>query len=88
MKELNSSELISRTMTLVAEERRITLALIEHLAEISRRRVYAELGYSSLWDFATRELGLSEGAAQRRIQAMRLLRDVPEAAEALESGRL
>ncbi|MBC7691026.1 MAG: HNH endonuclease [Methylotenera sp.] len=88
MKELTSSELILRTKTLVTQERRITLALIEHLAEISRRMLYAELGYSSLWDFATRELGLSEGAAQRRIQAMRLVRDVPEAAAALESGSL
>jgi hypothetical protein len=76
---LNSKDLLSKTRSLVAEERRATLALIQHLEEISRRKLYAELGYASLWEFTTRELGLSEGAAQRRIQAMRLLRDVPEA---------
>ncbi|MBC7692479.1 MAG: HNH endonuclease [Methylotenera sp.] len=88
MKQLNSDELLFRTRSLVAEERRITLALIEHLEEISRRMLYAELGYSSLWDFVTGYLGLSEGAAQRRIQAVRLVRDVPEAKAALESGKL
>jgi 5-methylcytosine-specific restriction endonuclease McrA len=88
MKHLSSQELLSRTKSLAAEELRVTLSLIEHLEEISRRMLYAELGYASLWEFATRELGLSEGAAQRRIQAMRLVRDVPEAKVALKSGTL
>jgi hypothetical protein len=46
------------------------------------------MGYSSLWDFATRFLGLSEGAAQRRISAMRLSEELPEVKAALESGHL
>lgn len=69
-------------------QRRATLALIEHLEEIHRRMLYAEMGYASLWEFATGELGLSEGAAQRRIQAMKLVCDVPEAKTSLENGRL
>jgi hypothetical protein len=88
LKQLSSPELLTRTKGLIAEERRITLLLIEHLEEIQARMLYAELGYGSLWEFATRELGLSEGAAQRRIQAMRLVRDVPEAKEALKLGEL
>jgi hypothetical protein len=58
------SKNLSRACT---EERRATVALIEHLEEISRRMRYAEMGYAWLWEFATIELGLSEGAAQRRI---------------------
>jgi 5-methylcytosine-specific restriction endonuclease McrA len=88
MKHLSSVELLARTKSLVAEERRATVALIEHLEEISRRMLYAEMGYASLWEFATIELGLSEGAAQRRIQAMRLVRDVPSAKALLETGKL
>jgi 5-methylcytosine-specific restriction endonuclease McrA len=88
MKNLTQAELLEKTKNLVAQERRITLELIEHLREVDRRLLHAELGYGSLWEFCTKELGLSEGAAQRRISAMRLLRDVPEAREALESGRL
>ena len=85
---LSSKLLIENTQRLVAEERRITLQLISHLEEIQRRRLYSELGYTSLWDFTTRCLGLSEGAAQRRIQAMRLAREVPEAKTVLEEGSL
>ncbi len=85
---LESKALLSQTKLLVAEERKATLALIEHLREISRRRLFAELGYASLWEFAILELGLSEGAAQRRIQAMRLINDVPEALQSLEDGKL
>src|ERR1041385_1513079 len=88
MKHLTSSELLARLKTLVADERRATLALIECLQEAQERRLYSELGYASLWEFATLELGLSEGAAQRRIQAMRLIRDVPEAKAKLEDGSL
>jgi hypothetical protein len=88
LKYLHSKELLERTQNLVAEERRVTLALIEHLEEIQARRLHSELGYESLWAFCTQYLGLSEGAAQWRIAAMRLARDVPEAREALQSGAL
>jgi hypothetical protein len=88
MKNLTQAELLEKTKNLVAQERRITLELIEHLREVDRRLLHAELGYGSLFEFCTKELGLSEGSAQRRIQAMRLVRDVPEARESLESGRL
>ena len=39
---LDAAELLTRTKTLVAEERRVTLAVIEHLAEINRRMLYAK----------------------------------------------
>src|SRR5690349_18064623 len=79
---------VERALDLVREERRITLALIETLREIESRMIFAELGYGSLFEFAVRHLGLSEGAAQRRIQAMRLVKSVPEAQVQLESGSL
>lgn len=88
MNHLSSQELLVQTKSLVAQERKLTLQLIEHLEEIQRRRLHVDMGFASLWEFATQELGLSEGAAQRRIQAMRLVRDVPEAKASLESGRL
>ena len=88
MNTLNNYDLLARTKTLVAEERRTTLALIDCLEEVQRRRLYTELGYASLWEFATKYLGLSEGSAQRRILAMRLVREEPSAKEALASGEL
>ena len=88
MKHLSSQELLARTKSLLEDERRATVAFILHLEEISRRMLYAEWGYSSMWEFCTRELGMSEGATQRRLQAMKLLRDVPEAKLAIETGTL
>jgi hypothetical protein len=85
---LSGTELLQRTQAIVAIERRATMDLIEHLREIERRLLFLELGYSSLFDFTVRHLGLSEGSAQRRIAAMRLMLDVPEAKAKLESGEL
>ena len=88
MKQLSSSDLLNRTKYLVAEERKITLQLIECLREVERRLLFADLGYGSLFEYCTVELGLSEGSAKRRIQAMRLVRDFPDAKEQLETGAL
>jgi 5-methylcytosine-specific restriction endonuclease McrA len=85
---LSGSELLKRTCDLVADERRATMDLIEHLREIERRMLFLETGHSSLFEFAVKHLGLSEGSAQRRISAMRLIRDIPEAKAKLESGEI
>jgi hypothetical protein len=88
LKHLKAAELLTKTQSLVAEERKVTLELIEHLAEIYRRQLFSDLAYPSLWEFCVRHLGMSEGAAQRRISAMKLMLDSPEAKTALETGAL
>ncbi len=88
LKALTSDQLLSETKIIVSEERRITAKLIEHLGEINQRLLFLKLGYSSLFEFVTKELGLSEGAAQRRIQTMRLVTDLPETRQAFEKGSL
>jgi hypothetical protein len=88
MRHLSSEKLLAEARSLVEKERRVTMQLIECLQEIERRRLYAEIGYTSMWDFARRYLGLSEGAAQRRIDAARLVTDAPEAKESLLNGKL
>ena len=69
------------------EERRVVTSILEYLREVDRRRLYAEAGYPSLWEFCIRELGYSEGAASRRINSMRLLRDMPELKRDIEEGK-
>jgi hypothetical protein len=88
IQSLEKSKILERTRDLAALERHTTLELIEHLREIERRMLFLELNYKSLFDFAVKHLGLSEGSAQRRISAMRLIRDVPEAKAKLESGAI
>ena len=61
---------------------------LHHLAEIDSRKLYFRRGFSSLFDYAVKELGYSEGAAYRRIKAMKLCQDMPKTENRLQSGRL
>lgn len=88
LKSLTHEELLTRTRHWVAEERNAQTQLIECLAEVLRRSLHSEMGYGSIWAFATKYLGLSEGAAQRRIAAARLSDELPEVKAALEEGTL
>lgn len=82
---LTDKELIEHTDELVGRERRITIAILRHLAEIDRRRLYAPLGYSSLFDYCRRRLKYSESGANRRIRAARCARRFPSAYARLQS---
>lgn len=83
---LSNEALLRNTQSLVAEERKLTTEILWHLHEIQIRRLYAEKGYASLFEYAVQVLGYSEAAAGRRISAMRLLVEVPEIEPALKAG--
>jgi hypothetical protein len=85
---LDSSTLSRRLGELAGREREVQVEFLLHLAEFDTRRAWAEEGYRSLWDYLQRVLHLREGAAFRRIAAMRVLRRLPVVAEALRDGRL
>ena len=85
---LSDRELLRATSTLVRHERHLQGAVIDHLAEIDARRLYLQRGCSSLFDYAVRELGYSDAAAGRRIGAVRLCADQPDARERLRDGSL
>ena len=85
---LSDRELLRETSNLVRHERHLQGAIIDHLAEIEARGLYLERGFSSLFDYAVRELGYSDAAAARRIGAMRLCADQPDAREGLRDGSL
>lgn len=88
IKTVSDKELLDRTKMLVKEERSYTLEIIKHLEEIFRRRLFTDLGYSSLFDYCTRHLGYSPAQAQRRINASRLIHDLPEVESLIKSGRV
>jgi hypothetical protein len=84
----SNEALLQETLNLAEQERLTTLQLIECLEEVESRMLYTELGFSSLWYFCTDYLKMSEGAAQRRIKAMRLSKNTPKVKEAIASGKL
>ena len=85
---LSDRELLRETSNLVRHERHLQGAIIDHLAEIEARGLHLERGFSSLFDYAVRELGYSDAAAARRVGAMRLCADQPHAREGLRDGSL
>lgn len=88
VKQLSHQQLLSQTKLLVQKERNIHIQILHHLEEIDSRKLYLELGFSSLFDYAVKELEYSEGAAYRRIKAMKLCRDLPDTENRLQSGKL
>jgi hypothetical protein len=88
LERLSNEELALNLQSLISKEREILSLILEHILEIDRRKFYLKMAYSSLFDYLTKHLGYSAGSAQRRIDAARLMKDVPELSEKLENGSL
>ena len=85
---LSDRALLRQTTTLVRHERHLQGSIIDHLAEIESRSLHLRRGCSSLFDYAVREFGYSDAAAGRRIGAVRLCTDQPDARDRLRDGSL
>lgn len=85
---LSDAVFLERFSFAVHSERKVTAEVIEYVKEMDRRRSYLSLGYTSLFQFMTERLGYTPGSAQRRIDSARMLREIPELKETLESGEL
>jgi hypothetical protein len=86
IRNLNDDDLIIQAKAAVKIESQSTEDVLLFLAEIERRYLFAKRGCDSLFTFCRKVLNYSEGHANRRICAMRLIRDIPEAKESLSSG--
>jgi len=87
-KYLSDEKLILNLRSLVKQERELQMELLHHLKEVENRRLYLQKGYSSFFAYLTEELKYSEGAAQRRIQAMRLIKSIPAVEKKLKTGKI
>ena len=86
LKNLSDKDLLAATKSAVHRERETTMEVLRHLQELERRRLFADLGFSSLFVYAMAELKYSEDQALRRISAMRLLKELPEIEEKIKDG--
>lgn len=77
LRHLTDKALLEDTKALARREREITLKVLHHLKELERRKLFSDLGYRSLFDYAVKELGYSNAAAGRRIQSARLMVELP-----------
>lgn len=88
LQEINNSELMDFTHRSVKNEREATNTVLRCIREIEARRLFAERGYSSLFEMLVVEFKFSHGAASRRISAMRLLREIPKLESKILEGSI
>jgi len=86
LKQLSDKELLNRLSKLVKKERDLTLEILDFIIEVENRKIYRQLGYSSMFVYCTEGLGYSESSANRRIYAARAIRKCPKAHEYLRDG--
>jgi len=85
---MNAREWSSRIAELARREHSALADLLLAVGDFDRLAVYRQLGFSSLFDFLHREIGLSRGSAYYRQVGARLLRRFPEVEEPIRDGRL
>jgi hypothetical protein len=88
MNATDSRAFAARLASLLREEHRAMADFLLALADFDRRRGWVELGYSGLFPFLNRDLGLSKAASFFRKTAAELVQRFPEIAEPLRDGRL
>ena len=88
LRKLSNDELIRRLIDDVARERAMAIAVLHDLNEMERRRLYLDLGCSSLFDYCVRKLKYSSSAAARRIQAARCIRRFPVVLRLLQANEV
>jgi hypothetical protein len=80
--------LSANLVSLLRREHDALAEFLVALAVFDERRLWAELGYASLFYYLHRELRLSKGAAQYRKVAAELIQKIPAVVEPLREGRL
>lgn len=88
LSSFSNQQILNAITAETQRERRTTAYVVRYLAEIESRRLHLELGFTSIFDFATNKLGYSSSSALRRIKAARLILAEPSVAIKLETGEL
>lgn len=88
IKNFSNNELVQSLANYFADDRRINHIILLHLNKIQSRKLFADFGYPNLFTMLIQHFHQSESAANQRIQALRLMNDVPEVANRLTAGEL
>ncbi len=76
------------TRELVKIEKSFTAKILKNLVIIDREKLFSDYGFSSLYHYLIKGLGYSEGEAQVRVSAVKLLRKDDKIISQIESGSL
>ena len=85
---MSPRELSNQLADLLRSEREAMADFLLALAAFDAKKLWRELGHTSLFYYLRRELGLSAGAAQHRKTAVELIQQFSAVEAALRQGRL
>ncbi|MGZ3770589.1 MAG: HNH endonuclease [Bdellovibrio sp.] len=85
---LGDKDLVEQVRQLFNREKKIGDAILLGLKEIKQRRIFAAMGFSSLFEMLIKHYHLSETASYQRVNALKLIESVPEAQDALFNGEV
>jgi 5-methylcytosine-specific restriction endonuclease McrA len=88
VQQLSDKVLIDQAVLIVGHERGVTILALRHLREIEVRRLFVDMGYSSMYECCIRHFKYSEGQTQRRLSSARLMTELPEIEKQIQSGVL
>jgi len=88
IQKLSDKNLLTQTDLLACEHRKNSVLLLRHLREIEVRRLFVDLGFSSMHKYCLQQLKFSEGETQRRLTSARLLAELPEIENKIEAGQV
>ena len=85
---LSNQALLEETARLANATRRTTARLVAALAEVDARKLWADVGCSSLYTYCTQVLHFSEQEAYLRMEAARVVRQFPVVLDMLANGEI
>ncbi len=85
---MNKTDLHAKLLELVKSERSLLAEIIDHLQRAYDTRLYAVRGHNSLFVYLVKELGYSEAAAYRRVNAVKMVKEIHSIKEDVQMGRL
>ena len=88
VQQLGDHALIEQLAQSAKHDRQHTVRLLAELGEVHARGLFRDLGFSSMFDYLTRKLGMSEAEAALRLRAAKLGRAFPVALELLGRSEL
>jgi len=88
LSQLSHEDLETRLKDLVQKERKLLHVILEHIKEVERRELYLAKAYSSMYAYLVQEMKYSGSAALRRLEAARLLKDVPSLSQEIQAGNV
>jgi hypothetical protein len=80
--------ILNQTKDLVKKEKHFTVLILQNLKHIDEHKLFAKLGYSSLYKYLIAELKYSEGEANIRVANVKLMKKSAAACEKIISGEL